>query len=478
MQLRVAAVAAGLWLAAQAGAVRAQSPEAIVKAELAPTGTLRAAINYNNPLLARRDAATGELSGVAVDLSRELARRLAIPVQLIPFDAAGKVSDAAKTGVWDLGFLAIDPARAADIDYTAPHLLLEGTYLVPAGSPLKKIEDVDRPGVRIAVTSKSAYDLFLSRELKNAKLVYADTTPISIKMMVSEKLDAVAAVRTALATGAKELPGSLVLPGNFMTIPQAVAVPKGRPAAIRYVRAFVEEMKSSGFIAAALQRQGLGPNDAIVAPPSLEVVHTATYIELRPEALTSGARQLEEYLRATRNETGNARAELLREDGRRERFVLIESWQDKASFAAHEQAKHTESLRQSLAKSGRAPYDQRVNHDFANDARRATLNAQAVYLVTHVDVPGARREEAEVLLKQLVQASRNDTGQLRYDVFQQNDPRTNHFTVVAVWRDQRAFDASATTPHWQKFRDTIGPMLGALYDERIYKAVALAGRAR
>jgi polar amino acid transport system substrate-binding protein len=267
---RIALLAIRIFLAGVAlpAVATAQSIPASVKSELAPTGTLRAGINYNNPLLARRDAKTGELSGIAVDLSRELAKRAGVPVKLVPYDAAGKMGADAKNGAWDIAYLAIDPARAADIDFTAAYLQLEGTYLVPAGSPLKKVEDVDRPGVRIAVTSKSAYDLFLSRELKHAKIVYADTTPLSVEMMVAQKLDAVAAVRTALVPAAKTVPGSTVLSGYFMTIPQAAGLPKGRPAAAGYVRQFIEEMKASGFVAAALKRHGLGPDDASVAPPA------------------------------------------------------------------------------------------------------------------------------------------------------------------------------------------------------------------
>jgi polar amino acid transport system substrate-binding protein len=248
--------------------VSAQSVTPAIKAELAPTGTLRAGINYNNPLLATRDAATGELRGIAVDLSRELGRRIGAPVQLIPYDAAGRLSDAVKTRAWDIAYLAVDPARAAEIDFSAPYIELEGTYLVPAGSPLQRIEDVDRAGVRIAVTSKSAYDLFLTRELKQAQLVHAATTPESIEMMGAQQLDAVAAVRTALAPVARRIPGSRVLSGHFMTIPQAAGIPRGRPAAAQYVRQFIEEMKASGFVAEALTRHGLQRDDAIVAPPA------------------------------------------------------------------------------------------------------------------------------------------------------------------------------------------------------------------
>jgi polar amino acid transport system substrate-binding protein len=238
-----------------------------VRKELAPTGTLRAAINFNNPLLATRDAASGEIRGLAVDLSRELARRVGVPLKLIPCDAASKITANAKNNVWDIGYLGIDPLRANDIDFTAAYVELEGTYLVPAGSSLRRIEDVDRDGVRIAVTMNSAYDLFLSRELKHAQIVRADNTPQSVELLLGQKLDAVAAVRTALVTAAKQLPGSRVLSGHFMTIPQAAGVPKGRPAAARYVSEFIEEMKASGFVASALKKYGFGPDDAIVAPP-------------------------------------------------------------------------------------------------------------------------------------------------------------------------------------------------------------------
>ena len=239
-----------------------------VRKELAPTGTLRAAINYNNPLLARFDAATGALGGLAVDLSRELARRVGVRLELIPYDAAGKITASASDNAWDIAFLAIDPVRGQSIDFTSAYIELEGTYMVPTDSVLHRIEDVDREGVRIAVTAGSAYDLFLTRELKHAQLVRARDTPESMELMRTQKLDAVAAVRTALVAEARRVPGLRVLNGHFMTIPQAAGVPKGRPVAARYVSDFIEEMKASGFVAGALKRYGHGPDDAIVAPPA------------------------------------------------------------------------------------------------------------------------------------------------------------------------------------------------------------------
>jgi len=249
-------------------AVSAQPASTALRVEIAPSGTLRAAINFNNPLLAQRDAASGELSGIVVDLSRELARRIGVPVELVPYDAAGKIGDDAKTGKWDIAYLGIDPMRAIDIDFTAAYLEIEGTYLVPPGSSLQDVEDVDRDGIRIASTAKSAYDLFLGRELKHAQLVHFETTAIAIDMMMTHKVDAVASVRTALVTAAGRIPNSRVMRGHFMTIPQAAGVPKGRPIAARYVSEFIEDVKASGFVAEALKRHGLGPDDAVVAPLS------------------------------------------------------------------------------------------------------------------------------------------------------------------------------------------------------------------
>ncbi len=243
-------------------------PVADVRMELAPTGALRAAINYNNPVLARHDAATGTLSGVAVDLSKELAHRIGTRLELIPYEAAGRITASAQDNVWDVAFLAIDPVRGENIAFSAPYLELEGTYMVWAGSALHRIQDVDRAGVRIAVTRGSAYDLFLSRVLKYPQIVRAQDTPKSMELMLEQKLDAVAAVRTALVAEAKRVPGLRVLDGHFMTIPQAAGVPKGRPVAARYVSQFIEEMKASGFIARAMKMHGYGPDDAMIVTPT------------------------------------------------------------------------------------------------------------------------------------------------------------------------------------------------------------------
>jgi polar amino acid transport system substrate-binding protein len=235
--------------------------------ELAPTGKLRAAINFGNAVLAQRDAG-GEPRGVTVDLARELARRAGVPLELVPFEAAGKVFEALKADAWDIAFLAIEPVRAAEIDFSPPYVLIEGTYMVPADSPLKTIADVDRPGVRIAVGRASAYDLYLTRTLKNATIVRAQTGGgrAMIDLFLAEKLEAAAGVKQPLVAYAKTDPSVRVMDGRFMEIQQAMGTPKGRDAAARYLRGFVEEMKASGFVADALKRSN--QPDAAVAPPA------------------------------------------------------------------------------------------------------------------------------------------------------------------------------------------------------------------
>ena len=230
-------------------------------AELAPTGKLRAAINYGNAVLASKDA-NGQPQGVSVDLARALAARIGIPVELITFDSAGKVSSS--VGQWDIAFLAVDPARATDIAFTAPYVVIEGAYLVPASSPIKANDEVDRAGTRIVVGAGSAYDLFLTREIKSATLVKAPTSPAVVDMMVAQKLDAAAGVKQQLEADAKRVADVRLLPGRFMVINQAMGVPQGRPAAAAYVKQFVEDMKASGFVADSMKRHRI--EGAAVAP--------------------------------------------------------------------------------------------------------------------------------------------------------------------------------------------------------------------
>jgi polar amino acid transport system substrate-binding protein len=231
---------------------------------LAPRGSLRAAINLGNPVLARKDRATGAPRGVSVDLAHELGRRLGVPVELVTFDAAGKVFDGLASGAWDVAFLAIEPARSAAIDFTPPYVLIEGTYLVPSGSPLHAIEDVDRDGVRVAVGRGSAYDLYLTRTLKHATIVRAETSPAAIELFLADGLDAAAGVRQPLAAFAKTHPNLRVMEARFMSIEQAMGTPRGREAGARFLRAFIAEMISTGVVARALAASG--QSDVTVAP--------------------------------------------------------------------------------------------------------------------------------------------------------------------------------------------------------------------
>ena len=226
--------------------------------DLAPTGSLRVGINYGNPVLATRDATSGDLRGVAVDLAREIGARTGLPVELVGYDSAGKMVDALQACGWDVAFLAIDPGRAEQISFTAPYVEIEGTYLVPAGSPLRAIADVDRDGVRVGVSSKSAYDLFLSRSLRHAELVHAPNPNGAFELIVSGKVDVLAGVKQHLIANAGKLPGSRVLDGRFMAIQQALGIPKGRDAGATYLREFIEDAKASGLVAQAIEKAGIG----------------------------------------------------------------------------------------------------------------------------------------------------------------------------------------------------------------------------
>ena len=232
--------------------------------ELAPTGKLRAAINFGNGVLAQKDPQTGEARGVSVDLAREVARRAGIPLEIVPYDAAGKVSADATSNRWDIAFVARDPDRAKDIDFTAPYVIIEGTYVVTQDSPLHTVQDVDRDGIRVAVGRGSAYDLFLSRSLKHAQLVRTPTSPEAPELFVREKLDAAAGVRQQLQSAARQHPGLRIMQDRFMAIEQAMALPRGRPQAARYLRDFIDEMKASGFVQQSLDKSG--QKDATVAP--------------------------------------------------------------------------------------------------------------------------------------------------------------------------------------------------------------------
>jgi polar amino acid transport system substrate-binding protein len=236
------------------------APTAEVVQSLAPTGTLRAAINIANPVLVQTGPG-GATSGITVELAQELARRLGVPLQKVVIDGAGKSFDTVKAAACDIGFLAVEPARASDIDFTAPYVIIEGVYAVRADGPIQSNDQVDRAGVRVAVNKGAAYDLFLTRSLKNATLVRDED---SFDRFVTDKLEAVAGVKQGVVRFASAHPEVRILPGRFMEIQQAMCLPKGRDAGASYLRAFIEEMKSSGFVAEAIKRAG---QEAAVAPP-------------------------------------------------------------------------------------------------------------------------------------------------------------------------------------------------------------------
>jgi quinol monooxygenase YgiN len=200
-----------------------------------------------------------------------------------------------------------------------------------------------------------------------------------------------------------------------------------------------------------------------------EPTYVATYLDVKSASINARAALIRQYVRATRAAAGNVGTNAFQEIGRSNRFVVIETWTDRAAFAGHEKAAHTIEFRQKLKIIHRSPYDQRVTHGFAVDLAPAVGGPNALYVVTHVDVPEAQREEAERVLKELSQSSQAGPGRLRFDIYQQDDPRTNHFTMFVVWNDRRAFEDYADTLQWLQFREALAPLLGAPYDERLYR---------
>ncbi len=227
-------------------------PPSDAVSQLAPGHVLRAAINFGNPILASRDPATQVPRGVSVDLARALAERLEATLELIPFESAGNVVAAGSTNGWDVAFVAIDPIRGKDLLQTSPYVLIEGAYLVREDSALHANEEVDRSATKVAVASGSAYDLYLTRELKQATILRAPTSPEVTDFFLAQRLDVAAGVKQQLEADAKRIGGLRLLPGRFMRIDQAMATPKGRDAGARYLDSFITEMKQTGFVARAL----------------------------------------------------------------------------------------------------------------------------------------------------------------------------------------------------------------------------------
>ena len=228
-----------------------------VRSELAPSGTLRAAINLANFLLVTGRSSGGDPEGVAPDMAAEIARRLDVPITYVPYDTPAKLADAATDDVWDIGLIGAEPARARTIAFTAAYTEIEATYLVPAGSTLHAVADVDRAGVRIAVSGGSAYDLFLSRSLQHAELVRANGLDASCDLFVEQKLDALAGLRPRLLSDVERLPGARLLEGRFTAVQQAVGTPRPRERSAAFLREVVEDAKASGFVQQLIDRHGV-----------------------------------------------------------------------------------------------------------------------------------------------------------------------------------------------------------------------------
>ena len=235
------------------------------RAELTPTGRLRAGINFQNQLLTTLGP-NGEQGGVAVEFAHELARRLAVPLEIIPYKSAGALADSVSTGAWEISVLGDEPERARVIAFATPLTEIEATYLVPAGSKLRSVGEVDRAGIRIVSPAKSAFDLYLSRTIKNAQLVQIEGSKAAREHFVKEKLDALAGLRPGLLEVAPTLAGSRILDGNFTVVRHTVGTPRGRDAAAAYLRDLVEDVKASGLVAKWIEKSGV--KGLSVAPPA------------------------------------------------------------------------------------------------------------------------------------------------------------------------------------------------------------------
>jgi len=245
-----------------AGIGTAPTPEA--RQALAPTGKLRVALQRSNPLNIVQDSASGESTGVGLDLGKDLARRLGVPFEPVLYPSVGALLDAGKSGAWDVAFVGFSPARAQEWDFTGLHLEVEFGYLVPAGSAISTMADVERPGVRIALQEKSGPDVFFSRALKDAVAVRASSNLGALEELKSGRADVMGSIKPVLFELSKQLPGSRVLEGRPGIDPHAMAMPKERHAGAAYARKFIEDAKSDGRVKAAVERTGL--RGVVVAP--------------------------------------------------------------------------------------------------------------------------------------------------------------------------------------------------------------------
>jgi polar amino acid transport system substrate-binding protein len=236
-----------------------------IVAELAPTGALRAAINLSNFLLVTGRSTAGDPEGVAPDMAREVASRIGVPVRYVPFKTPGELADAAASGIWDIGLIGAEPQRAEAIAFTPAYCEIEATYLVPSGSPLRSTAAVDAAGVRIAVTARTAYGLWLDRNIKHAELVRTETLDAALQQFQRDKLEALAGLKPRLLADLEKLPGTRLIDGKFMSVQQAIGTPRQNTAAPAFLRSFVEEAKASGLVARLIERHKV--RGLSVAPP-------------------------------------------------------------------------------------------------------------------------------------------------------------------------------------------------------------------
>jgi polar amino acid transport system substrate-binding protein len=228
-----------------------------VIAELTPTGVLRAGINMSNFLLVTGKTPSGDPVGVSPDLAAEVAKRLGVPLKLIPFKSPGELGDQAENNVWDIGNIGAEPQRARTIAFTAAYCEIEATYLVPPGSPIQSIADVDKPGIKISVTGRSAYGLWLENNIKHATLVRTDSLDSSFDQFVNQKLDVLAGLRPRLIDDVKKLPGARILDGQFSAVQQAIGTPKKNVKAAAWLAAFVEDAKKSGLVKSFIEKHNV-----------------------------------------------------------------------------------------------------------------------------------------------------------------------------------------------------------------------------
>jgi polar amino acid transport system substrate-binding protein len=225
-----------------------------VRSELAPRGVLRAAINLSNFLLVSGRTPTGDPEGVAPDMARAIADRIGVPITYVTYATPGELADAATTDAWDIGLIAAEPARAVHIAFSPAYVEIEATYLVPPGSPLTAIAQVDQAGIRIAVTARTAYDLWLERHITRAELVRSASLDSAFAQFSLEKLDVLAGLRPRLLSDARTMPGARILDGQFTAVQQAIGTARSNAAAIAFLSDFVEHAKATGAVAAMIAR--------------------------------------------------------------------------------------------------------------------------------------------------------------------------------------------------------------------------------